>query len=302
MSVGDLGQGPSWTPWATDRLHLTKHFANVEELLTMHVYVSIDMEGVAGVATKDQVRPGGRGYPRAQELMTGEANAVIHGAFAAGATAVTVNDSHGPMDNLLHDQLDDRCRVIVGRPKAHGMVNGITPDVDLAMFVGYHAPAGEIGVLAHSFSSAAFARLRLNGTTASELWVNSLFAASQGVPTGLVSGDNVICDEAKRRLPNVTAVDVKSAEGFSATNSVVPEIARKSLHDGAYSAVARADSHGSPELPDELVLEAEMTSPTAAELASFVPGAKRLDALTVRREVDSVSDLIGLISVWTQLA
>lgn len=268
----------------------------------MHVYVSIDMEGVAGIATKDQVRPGGRGYPRAQELMTGEANAVIRGAFDGGATAVTVNDSHGPMDNLLHDQLDKRCRVIVGRPKEHGMVNGITPNVDLAMFVGYHAPAGEIGVLAHSFSSAAFARLRINGSTASELWVNSLFAASQGVPTGLVSGDTVICDEAKRRLPNVNVVEVKTAEGFSATNSEPPEVARQALQDGAYKAVAHADTHSSPEIPDQLVLEAEMTSPTAAELASFVPGAERVDALTVRREVESVADMIGLISVWTQLA
>lgn len=268
----------------------------------MHVYVSIDMEGVAGVATKDQVRPGGGGYPRAQELMTEEANAVIRGSFAGGATSVTVNDSHGPMDNLLHEQLDERCRVIVGRPKAHGMVNGITSDVDLAMFVGYHASAGEIGVLAHSFSSAAFARLWLNGEIASELRVNSLFAASQGVPTGLVSGDNVICSEAQQRLPNVNAVEVKTAEGFSAANSLQPAVARKALEDGAHKAVAHVGVHQAPEIPEELVLEAEMTSPTAAEVAAFVPGTERVNALTVRRNVESTADLIGLISVWTKLA
>ena len=61
----------------------------------MRVYISIDMEGVAGVATLDQVARGGHGYPRAQQLMTNEANAAIAGAFEGGATEVLINDSHG---------------------------------------------------------------------------------------------------------------------------------------------------------------------------------------------------------------
>ncbi len=74
----------------------------------MHVYISVDMEGIAGIATLDQVIRGGHGYPRAQQLMTAETNAVIAAAFAAGAESVLVNDSHGTMDNLLHADLDPR--------------------------------------------------------------------------------------------------------------------------------------------------------------------------------------------------
>ena len=54
----------------------------------MKVYVSVDMEGVAGIATLDQILRGGFGYARAQELMTEEANAAIAGAFDGGATEV----------------------------------------------------------------------------------------------------------------------------------------------------------------------------------------------------------------------
>ncbi|MGO4756579.1 M55 family metallopeptidase, partial [Streptomyces sp. 2MCAF27] len=36
----------------------------------MKAYISVDMEGIAGIATLDQIARGGFGYPRAQELMT----------------------------------------------------------------------------------------------------------------------------------------------------------------------------------------------------------------------------------------
>src|SRR4051812_35007608 len=119
----------------------------------MRVFISVDMEGVAGIATFDQIIRGGTGYPRAQELMTAEADAAIRGAFAAGATEVLVNDSHGTMDNLMLDRLDPRARIVFGAPRPSCMVQGVTSDDGLAIFVGYHAAAGSEGVLAHTFSS-----------------------------------------------------------------------------------------------------------------------------------------------------
>src|SRR3954452_14276205 len=127
----------------------------------MRVFISVDMEGVAGVATFDQIIRGGTGYPRAQELMTAEAEAAIRGAFAGGATEVLVNDSHGTMDNLLLDRLDPRARIIFGAPRPSCMVQGVTSDDAMAVFVGYHAAAGSEGVLAHTFSSN-FTELRVN--------------------------------------------------------------------------------------------------------------------------------------------
>ena len=104
--------------------------------LTVRVFISVDMEGVAGVATIDQIVRGGSGYPRAQELMTGKANAAVRGAFAGGASEVLVNDSHGTMDNLVHADLDPRARVVIGAPRPSCMVQGISRDDDVAVFVG----------------------------------------------------------------------------------------------------------------------------------------------------------------------
>src|SRR5688572_3384088 len=107
----------------------------------MKVFISVDMEGVAGIATLYQILRGGSGYPRAQELMTQETNAAITGAFDGGATEVLVNDSHGTMDNLLHERLDPRARVVFGAPKAQCMAAGLSSDADVALFIGYHAAA-----------------------------------------------------------------------------------------------------------------------------------------------------------------
>src|SRR5690349_1960723 len=114
----------------------------------MRVYISVDMEGIAGVS---HPRPTGRTdaeYPAAVRLMVGEANAAIEGARSAGATDVLVNDSHGGMYNLPPADLDPAARLLQGQ-KAWSMVAGAAPAADdrgarfdVALFVGYHTRAG----------------------------------------------------------------------------------------------------------------------------------------------------------------
>ena len=50
----------------------------------MRVYISIDMEGVAGVVHADQCRRGADDYPAACALMTGEADAAA--PFSSGTS------------------------------------------------------------------------------------------------------------------------------------------------------------------------------------------------------------------------
>ncbi|MGO4105508.1 M55 family metallopeptidase [Leifsonia sp. YAF41] len=267
----------------------------------MKVYISVDMEGIAGIATLDQIVRGGYGYPRAQELMTAETNAAIAGAFDGGATAVVVNDSHGTMDNLIHEQLDPRARLVFGSPKAQCMAEGLTADCDVALFVGYHAPAGSPGLLAHTFSSH-FTEVRLDGRPVSEAEVNALYAASLGVPVGLVTGDDVICALAHAVIPGVRTVEVKVAHGWSATDSLSPSAARELVRAAAAETVRTAASLPRPENPTELVLEIDMPTPLAAELALGVPGVERTGDRTIRRRAHNVSEVLGLISVNYELA
>ena len=127
----------------------------------MLVYVSIDMEGVAGVVHVDQTRRTGHDYERARRWMTAEANAAIAGAYDGGATAVLVNDSHGDMRNLVLDELDRRAELISGSLKPLSMVQGVTADARCALFIGYHAgAASQAGILDHTYYGRVVARLQ----------------------------------------------------------------------------------------------------------------------------------------------
>ena len=260
----------------------------------MRVFISVDMEGVAGVATVDQIVRGGSGYPRAQELMTEEANAAIRGAFDGGATEVLVNDSHGTMDNLVHDLLDPRARVVFGAPRPSCMVQGITRDNDLAVFVGYHAAAGADGVLAHTFSSN-FTELRVNGAPMTEAEVNALYAASYGVPVAVVTGDNQICEVATKAFAGVATAEVKKASGWSATDSLHPQAARELIARTVADAVSAARELRPVALPDDLVLEVDCSSLLGADFAASVPRSVRTSPRTLRYEAVDVDELIHAI-------
>src|SRR5512134_80428 len=121
----------------------------------MKVYISVDLEGIAGVVATTQTTPGGLNYDWARRLMLAETNAAIEGAFSGGATEVVVNDSHGPQTNLRADEIDRRAALITGQPKPLGMAQGIDSSFQAAIYIGYHAPGSTAdAVHGHTFSGA----------------------------------------------------------------------------------------------------------------------------------------------------
>ena len=135
----------------------------------LKVHISVDMEGVAGAVTGDQLSPSGFEYGRFREFMTREAVAAVNAAREAGASEIVVADSHGNGQNLLIDQFPADVRIIRSWPRRLGMVAGIDDSVDAAIFIGYHAGTNNMsGVRAHTFSSANLTRVALNGTNMTE--------------------------------------------------------------------------------------------------------------------------------------
>ena len=105
------------------------------------VYISADMEGIAGLVDETQTSPTGRDYALGRKLMTAEVNAAIAAAFEAGATEVWVNDSHWAQTNLQPEQLERRAVLISGQPKPFGMMQGIDASFAAVIFIGYHPQA-----------------------------------------------------------------------------------------------------------------------------------------------------------------
>ena len=88
----------------------------------MKIYISADMEGIAGVVTGEQLGPQGFEYARFREFMTQEVNAAIEGALAAGATQIVISDSHGNGQNLLIEKLPREVLIVRSWPRPLGMM------------------------------------------------------------------------------------------------------------------------------------------------------------------------------------
>jgi D-amino peptidase len=204
------------------------------------VYISVDLEGISGVNGDDQTSAGQAEYARGRKLMAEDANAAIRGAFAGGATAVVVNDSHGSQRNLLPEDLDPRARLISHSFKRHGMVEGLDETFDSILFIGYHARAGAPrGLFAHT-GSGVVRDLQLNGVAVGEGGINAAMAAWYGVAVALVTGDDTAVEEVKALVPGVKGVAVKRAINTRAVEMLPLAEARRLIEAGAREAVAAA--------------------------------------------------------------
>ena len=74
----------------------------------LKVFISVDMEGIGGIGTSKMVGSSGKDYSTGRALMTEEVNTVVAAIFEHGPAEILVNDSHGDMQNLLHNNLDSR--------------------------------------------------------------------------------------------------------------------------------------------------------------------------------------------------
>src|SRR6187402_1840188 len=101
----------------------------------LKVFISVDMEGLAGVVAGTDVSPTGRDYAHFRAIMAAETNAAIEGAAAAGATEFVVRDSHGDKTNLLPGDVDHRAVLIRGASSGpKNMMEGIDASFAAAVF------------------------------------------------------------------------------------------------------------------------------------------------------------------------
>src|SRR5881296_913918 len=252
----------------------------------MRVYISVDMEGIAGVVHESQTDPTtpafAAEYARFRRLMTAEANAAVEGALAAGATRVLVNDSHWFMRNLLAEELHQTAELVSGDPKPRSMMQGIdgAGGFDAALFIGYHARAGtRNAILDHTYADRIH-DVRLNGKAVGELGLNAALAGVHGLPVVLVSGDAALAAEAKDLLgEGVATVVVKQAVGRQAAQSVAPAVACRMIREGVTAALKRRRRPFV--LSSPVTIEVDFALTSHADVAELCPGATRTGGRTV---------------------
>jgi D-amino peptidase len=247
------------------------------------LFVSVDMEGIAGVVSAEQLGPPGFEYARFREFMTEEALAAMAAAREAGATEFVVADSHGNMQNLLLERMPRDVTVVRSSPRPLGMMEGIDASFDGVLFIGYHAgTTNPRGVRAHTMSSANLADLRLNGVSVPEGAWNAALAGHFGVPVLMVSGDDAAVEEVQKHVPGIEGAVVKWSLGFHAARTLTPEAARDVIREKVKAAMARRASLQPLRAKTPVEVEIRFKNYRPAEVLAYLRGVERVDAHAVR--------------------
>lgn len=269
------------------------------------VFISVDMEGIGGVVTDQQLGPTGFEYQRFREFMTAEALAAIQGAREAGAMQFVVADAHGNMQNLLIDRFPADVTIIRGSPRPLSMMEGIDSTFAGAMFIGYHsATTNTEGVRAHTISSATFASIKLNGQPMAESGINALIAGHFGVPVIMVSGDSAAVAEVQattRATGGVEGAVVKRPISFHAAAVMTPEASQALIRAKAKAAVQSltAGNRRPLAVSRPLVVDLTYKNYTPAEMMSYMPGVERVDAHTIRFRAQTMREVSKFITFST---
>ena len=215
--------------WATPSL--------AQQPRELKVFISVDMEGLSGVVTGEEVSPTGADYSHFRTIMAGETNAAIEGAFRAGATEVLVRDSHGGKRNLLPADVDPRARLLRGAstgPK--NMMEGIDSTFDAVVLIGYHAKAGTPNAILEHTSTGNVVDISINGVSLPEAGYNALVAGLYGVPVVFIAGDRAVVEQVRGLLGPIGAVAVKD-EINDASLGLSPARGQEEIRQGVEQAV-----------------------------------------------------------------
>jgi D-amino peptidase len=259
------------------------------------VYISADMEGLAGVVGDQQRSRKGQDYQAARRWMAGEINAVIEGALEAGAAEFVVNDAHALGQNLALPDLHERAELIGGANRPLSMMEGIQTGFDAAVFVGYHAMRStRDACMDHTYSEAKVMALRFNGTPHGEIGINARVAGHFGVPVVMVSGDDKTAAETAAFLGNAEAVVVKTAIGRHAARSLGQARVHELLREGARRALGDLSRFKPLVLPPPYEMELEFVGTEQADRAQLLPGVERTGPRTMTAKGSNYLELFRL--------
>jgi D-amino peptidase len=249
----------------------------------MKVLVLVDMEGVAGTVTADQLGPAGFEYGRFREFMTREALAAVTAAKSAGATEVVVGDAHGNGENLLIEQFPPDVRIVRSWPRKLGMAAPVDASFNAVMFIGFHASTNNpSGVRAHTFSSATLTRVAVNGVEMTEgAWVAAV-AGHFGVPVVMMSGDDAAIAEVRKVIGNIEAAETKRTLGFHSALTITPQASADLIAARAQAALGRMKEFSPYKVQTPVTVDISFKHYMPAEVLAYLPLFERTSSHSIR--------------------
>ena len=266
----------------------------------MRIAISVDMEGISGTVSFKQIVAGNPEFEPAQRLATADVNAAIAGAREAGATRFFIHDTHWlDQINLLIDELDESAEYVGGQPLL--LWEGLDANYDAAFLIGYHARAGQPGIMSHVFSDL-ICDIRLNGRSVGEGTLAAALAGYYAIPTILVTGDDYVCADMQAWCPAIEAAQTKVSITRYATRCLPVEEARANIRQAARRAVAGLADHKPLKIQPPITLEVHWRNNQTARSVALMPGVEIEDQDTTRFVHDDFAEVYRALKAMLHIA
>ena len=203
-----------------------------------------------------------------------------------------MKDAHDSACNLIPRMLPEEVCLFRGwGSDPMSMMCGLDETFDGVFFTGYHSGVGmDCNPLSHTMNTQNTAVL-INGEPASELMINSITAATLGVPVLLVTGDQGLCHWMKQQNPNVETVPVSRGVGRGSI-SIHPDKAIRLIQEAAGRALARSGEECMFPLPPYFQVEIAFREHARAKQGSHYPGCAQIAPTKVAFESDDWAEVL----------
>jgi D-amino peptidase len=257
----------------------------------MKAFISVDMEGMPYVVIPGHLGLKGTLYSEARKIATKVTLTVAEELNKNGFEEIVVADSHGPMVNLLVEDLPEYVEIVRGFPRPVSMVAGVE-GCEIALFLGYHAKFGTSkSTFDHTYSGGSINKVKVNGVEVSEFLLNAYAAGDYKVPVVLVAGEaQLLKDDVKKYAPWAETVALKHS--FSRLSARSFSLARieKELREATRKATSNFKQGAVKPLMAEKPVKMEVTFLTShfADAAELLPLIKRVDGLNVEYTASNI--------------
>jgi len=266
----------------------------------MKAFISVDLEGMPHIVVPAHYNLKGSLFEEARRIATRITLVVVEELNKNGFDEILVADSHGPMVNLLIDDLPEYVEIIRGTPRPASMISGVE-ECEVAMFVGYHAKYGTAkSTWDHTFSGSTIRRVLINGVEASEFLLNAYAAGYFEVPVILVAGEaKLLENDVAQHAPWAETVAFKSSLSRIAAKSASMLKIEKELREGVKRAAANFRQNRVAPLVAKKPIKMGLTFTAthhadAAELLSFIT---RIDGLNIEFTSNNILEAYKMLQL-----
>jgi D-amino peptidase len=266
----------------------------------MKALISVDMEGMPYIVIPGHLGLKGTLYTEARKIATKVTLTVAEELNKNGFDQVVIADSHGPMVNLLVEDLPEYVDIIRGYPRPLTMMAGIQ-GCEAAIFLGYHAKFGTArSTFDHTMSGGTINKVEVNEIPCSEFLLNAYAAGEFKVPLIMVAGEaQLLKDDVKKYAPWAEAIALKQSLSRLSARSPSMKTIEKELQRAVKKAVQKYQRHETELLVAKNPIKLDVTFQRTqfADAAELLPQAKRLNGLKVEFTAKNMTQALGTLDL-----